>query len=222
MLRKRIVQKYIPDPNIIAIIGHDATRYSRLLFRNSIICGWLIVAYSLISYLWSHPYLSRSIAAVALVFFVKAVIDFLNLYLDGIVLTPSGISVFRREWLLQYSLENFDRPKVEMISFSQNTLTNRLFNTGDIVITLDYNISFEFESIPRPKQQTNLIMTTKYTYVQWWWDDDNSSETDQEKFDILVETLGEVIVDYMKDNKNKKNIWPTNTPKPDTTKERFL
>lgn len=225
MLRKRIIQKYIPNPQILSIIWHDNTVYSRIVFRNTLVCIWCILGYEIIQSFFVHQYTSWIIASVAMIFFFKAIIDFLNLYLDGIVLTPSGMSVFRREWLLQYNLENFDWQKVEMISFSQNSLGDRLFNTWDISITLDYNISFDFDTIPRPKQQVSLIMTTKYKYVQWWWDDEEKNnkwnELEKEKFDLLVETLGEVIVDYMQEHKTKWK-WLPHPPQPEKTKEWFL
>ena len=95
-------------------------------------------------------------------------------------------------------MELFERPKVEMISFEQTSIRDRLFQKWDIMITLDYSVTFSFDNIPYPKKQVSTIMTTKYKYTKEQDNNDEESEyDDKEKFDLLVETLGEVIKDYM-------------------------
>ena len=44
------------------------------------------------------------------------------------VITSDGISIFWREGLLEYKTEIFTWSKIETLSYSQNTLMDKIFN----------------------------------------------------------------------------------------------
>lgn len=126
---------------------------------------------------------------------IRYLIDFFNHYLDAIALTPHGVYIFRWEGILEYKTELFERHKIELISFEQHSLLDRIFMKGDILISLDFNTSFTFENISHPQKRVNAIVMAKHRYAQP--PEPDFQEEQQEKFDILVETLGEVIQEYM-------------------------
>lgn len=55
-------------------------------------------------------------------------LQFLNDYLDALISTERGLTLFRRDGLLQYSVQQFERDKIEMISFVQNSLSDKILN----------------------------------------------------------------------------------------------
>ena len=55
-------------------------------------------------------------------------LQFLNDYLDALISTERGLTLFRRDGLLQYSVQQFERDKIEMISFVQDSLSDKVWN----------------------------------------------------------------------------------------------
>lgn len=76
------------------------------------------------------------------------------------------------------------------------------------MITLDHGINTTFSYIDSPKKVANLLRDKKAQFEsKSYTHNDSTSLTDQsyEKFDILVETLGEVIKEYMDKDTTKRN-----------------
>lgn len=86
------------------------------------------------------------------------------------------------------------------MGYTQNSLRDKILSRGDVVITLDHTISFSFDNVASPKRVVNALWAAKATYSDPSSDDSDEewlSDNNNEKFEILVETLGEVIKDYM-------------------------
>jgi hypothetical protein len=50
-----------------------------------------------------------------LILYLKFVVDFLDLYLDSIILTKQGINVFLWDGILKYSNEAMERTSIEAV-----------------------------------------------------------------------------------------------------------
>jgi hypothetical protein len=91
-----------------------------------------------------------------------------------------------------------------MVSHSQKSLWQHLRNSGDITILLQQDVRYDFDHVNRPLRVAQLIQKYK---TQHLLKDIERQETEQsldhEKFNVLVETLGEVIIDYMKQSPQK-------------------
>lgn len=126
-------------------------------------------------------------------------LQFLNNYLDALVITPQFLWLFQRDGVLEYHMQQCDRDKIEMMSYTQDSLRDKILSRGDVVITLDHTISFSFDNVASPKRVVNALWAAKAIYSEPQEDDEEEwlSDNNNEKFEILVETLGEVIKDYM-------------------------
>lgn len=131
-----------------------------------------------------------------LLIYIAMIFELLNKYLDTIVITPYWVSVFNRNGLTEYKMETFDRPKIETVSHEQDSLVSSLLNRGHIAISLDPGIHYKFGYINNPKLHSDILLHTKHR--QYQPDENESTPPDTDKFNILVETLGEVIIDYIK------------------------
>ena len=83
-----------------------------------------------------------------------------------------------------------------MISFVQNSLSDKILNKWDIVINLDHGVSFRIEQMGNPQKLVNMLRSMKWQYTQSLGNHVDEQDN-QDKFNILVETLGEVIKEYM-------------------------
>ena len=134
--------------------------------------------------------------------YIKWVIDFLNKYLDVMVLTSTGIIVLKWDGLLQYHTEIFTREKIEAITHTQNTLWDKLLTKWDLTLTLDHGRVYHFHNIPHPRTNAQIIASTRDRHH---YEEEHHADTHDEdyhtgkdsKFDLLVETLGEVIEEYI-------------------------
>jgi hypothetical protein len=149
------------------------------------------------------PYLlySKWIAGVAGLFlFARWVISFLNLYLDCLLLSKDTLTVFLWDGLLEYRTEVLDWSKINSISHRQNSLWDRLFGKGDVVIQLGSSVDFSFNDVSSPKKCVSklLLFKKKYEEEQKIMIE-KDLEGDQKHFEVLVDALGEVIREYMEE-----------------------
>lgn len=124
-------------------------------------------------------------------------IEFLNKHLDALIVSSQGIAIFDREEILRYKFQQFDRQAIDMISHKQSTLMDRIFGSGALYITINQGTSFTLYDIPRVKRVAQLLREYKHQYHNGSGLPDHTPEDSNDKFEILVETLGEVIKDYM-------------------------
>ena len=88
------------------------------------------------------------------------------------------------------------------MSHTQDSLADKILQRGDIKISLEHGINYSFDNVPFPLKQANTIMRIRDKHLM----EEEMDEVDNDKFDILVETLGEVIQDYMGTRKKQRII----------------
>jgi len=202
MLRKEIIKKYINVDDIQHIIWHN---WSIFIKQTVKIILFLSVVY--IIYLWLSSYITWDFlpwmfGIIWIGFFVKFIIDFLNLYLDGLVLSDEWITLFMREGLTKYKTDFFDRDKIQTVSHTQNSWRDKLFSRGDLVIRLEHEIEFPFEDVTNPSKQVTKILYMKEKYLAEKKSEDiPMPKVDADKMSILNEALLEVVKEYL----GKKN-----------------
>lgn len=201
MIRKAIIKRNINTSEIHHVVGHNGSVFFKILFKYFCYLAVLLIVFLLLDRYLTRPYLHRVFAWLWLILFVKFCIDFCDIYLDCLVMTDSWVTLYLREWLLEYKTDHFDRNTIETISFNQKWFRDRLFMKWDITITLDHGIEYPFEDISNPKKQVDKILQLKGRFTVPVPEEDK--ELEWKKFDILVEALWEVVKDYIdKDNDN--------------------
>ena len=135
---------------------------------------------------------------IGLALFAKWTIDFLNSYLDCLILSKDSLTLFLWEGLLEYKTEVFSRNKITTISRSQNGISDKLFAKGDLLIKLEFDTEFPFTDIDAPKKKLCKLMMLKESFLtrQKKHIEQDLSE-DNERFNVLVEAMSEVVKEYM-------------------------
>ena len=202
------MQKQIHANDIKYIIGHNGSIYIRTSLVTIFVIALLYVIFVISSQYVHYVYLDWIFAGMWILLLIKYAIDFLNLYLDGLALSPEGLTLFMREWLLEYKTEYFDWDKIVTINHYQKWLWDKIFRRWDLLINLEQGIEFPFENISSPKRQVDKIMKLKEYYSQQPMGDSyENSDTlpwDKDNMEVVMEAFSEVVKEYI-DKKNNND-----------------
>ena len=196
-LKKKLFKKHFGE--IEALISHSPFVYTKIIFFTALIGIGLIMLWLYVRQNWGLFYIKPDIIkfvilAIAVLAYLNFLIKFFDLYLDTIVLTPEGLYIHRRGWLLQNSQSMISRDWLESVSYTQNGLIENLFKFGDISL-IHINGEEKFNNVPNPRENSQKILLTKRKYtssIPW--------EESQQKMEILIEALGEVVKEYLDSN----------------------
>lgn len=196
MLRKQIMKRYVQVEEIFHVIWHNASVFIVMTIRTLIFLLVLYVLFVVLDKYIIWEYLPWFFGALGILFFIKYIIDFLNVYLDWLILSEGGITMFMREWLFEYKTDFFEWDKIETVSHNQNSFWDKLFSKGDLVIVLEHGIEYPFENINAPQKQAEKILKYK-TNFSLNTPSDVSNSLNDEKMSIIAEALSEVVKEYM-------------------------
>lgn len=211
MLRTILIKKYVNTSDIQWIIGHSPVVHLKEAIIMLSLLFLFYVAYAVIKNLLPDLYTSipthywdRGMGIIGIFLFIKRVLDFLNLYLDCLILSKDHAILFLREGRLEYKTEFFSRNKINTISSSQNGIRNKIWSVGDIVIKLEFDTEFPFADVTNPKKQVSKLITLKEQFMERQKQViEKDLHEDDQRFNVLVEAMSEVVKDYLDKSQNK-------------------
>lgn len=192
-----LLKHYLEWKKIIYVISHDFSIYLWMIIKYLIILIGLFFLYKYANGYIPWSILTWSFALIWLVIYCFFVVAFMDFYLDSIVLTSTGLVIFLWDWFFKYEVKNLDWERLDIITGEQVGIMDMIFKKWTLFLQIEEN-RYRFKNISNPRKQAQMIIETKNSLI-------NKEEHPQEldKFDVFVETLWEVIVDYIKNNKNK-------------------
>jgi hypothetical protein len=200
-MRNYILKQYTSFPQDSIVIGHHGSCHTRVFFQTLFWMILLRITYTGFSYF--IPFYIVTITWItwilwALLYF-HFVVEFLNKHLDACIITKSWITIFEWEWFLRYNSQQFDWETIESISHSQYSFVDKILHKWSINIIIEHGIEFIIDDITNPQQVAQRIRKYRQDNISHSKNisDWEEIEWSHEKFDILVETLWEVIKDYM-------------------------
>lgn len=133
----------------------------------------------------------------------------LRWYFDVIVATKEHLYIVFWESFFSYRIKILTWSSIQDISFSAHSGLSVLWKDADISIATEQDDLISFDHVYQADQVVKKLYDIRERYIDTddrdaddEYDTDEQDETphtiNDEKFHILVETLGEVIVDYMK------------------------
>ena len=201
MLRNALIKKYVNAKDIERIIGHSSTVYLKRSILTIVLLFVVFVIFSLLNHTSPAEYWKWIFGGIWLLLFAKRAIDFLDAYLDCLILTKDSVILFLREGLLEYKTEVFSRNKITTISRNQNWLWDKLFGKGDLLIKLEFDTEFPFADISAPKKQAGKLTVLKESFLTKQKQTiEKDLSDDNERFNVLVEAMSEVVKEYMEKN----------------------
>ncbi|MFA7298097.1 MAG: hypothetical protein WC010_00405 [Candidatus Absconditabacterales bacterium] len=190
------MKKYIHVDEIFHVIGHNASVFIQLTLKTLIFLLVLYVLFIVLDRYIIWEYLPWFFGILGIGFFIKYIIDFLNIYLDGLILSEDGITMFMREGLFDYKTDFFERDKIETVSHTQNSIWDKLFAKGDLIIKLEHDVEYPFENVDSPQKQVAKILKLKNQFGLGVSIEKTNPITD-DKMAIIAEALSEVVKEYM-------------------------
>lgn len=140
---------------------------------------------------------------IGLAVFAKYIYDFLDRYMDTVILTNKGITVVRIDGRFKYQVDFFERKNIASISHTQSWIVGKILNQWSIHISLDHDSDYTVDGVSWPGKQSSIINKYKFDTLSRISQEDllvSQIEEQPDKFEILVDTLSEVIGTYMRNN----------------------
>jgi hypothetical protein len=215
MFRKHIITTYINGNVPDVIIGHSSSMFIKPTLVVILLLFVLYGIFSVVDYYIDHPYLLWIFVALGILLLIKYTLDFLDFYLDCLVISTGGITLFRWEWVFEYKTDYFERHTIETISHTQNSFRDKLFNKGDLSIMINHAISFPFDDVDNPRKMAKLIQHTQEKHGLRFEHEEDEEEVAAPAADysVLMEALGEVVQEYVQ--KKKKKSYDDDYPEDD-------
>jgi len=198
------MKRYVKVDEIFHVIWHNASVFIKLTLRTLLFLLVLYVLFIVLDKYMIRPYLPWFFGILGIGFFIKYIIDFLNIYLDWLILSAGGITMFMREWLFEYKTDFFERSKIETVTNSQNSFWDKLFSRWNISIKLEHGIEYPFENINDPKREAEKILKYKAQFAPGTPGNKWIPIAD-EKMSIIAEALSEVVKEYMDKKTEQEN-----------------
>lgn len=198
LLKEKVISRYIWDQEILNIVWHDWYVYFKVVFKYWLILLWLVFIHNVLVQYLDIIYLNFFFGSIWLIVYVFFVISFLDSYLDSIILTKNWIIIFRWEGFLRHNTESIRWEAAQSIYHEQNWIIDIIFNKWNVKIKRQDEI-YLFEDVWNPRSTTNILTSTRDRILS----EVDEEEPDMDKFDVLVDTLWEVILDYVRNNKKK-------------------
>ena len=178
MLRTILIKKYVNTSDIQRIIGHSPV-----------------------------VHLKEAVIILSLLFlFYVAYAVIKNLLPDVYTLMPAHYW----EWgmgisgIFLYKTEFFSRNKINTIASSQNGIWNKIRSVGDILIKLEFGTEFPFADVSNPKKQVSKLISLKEQFMERQKQViEKDLHADDQRFNVLVEAMSEVVKDYLDKNQTK-------------------
>ena len=211
MLRTILIKKYVNTSDIQWIIGHSPVVHLKEAVIILSLLFLFYVAYAVIKNLLPDVYSLMpahywdwGMGIIGIFLFIKRTLDFLNLYLDCLILSKEHAILFLREGRLEYKTEFFSRNKINTIASSQNGIWNKIRSVGDILIKLEFGTEFPFADVSNPKKQVSKLISLKEQFMERQKQViEKDLHADDQRFNVLVEAMSEVVKDYLDKNQTK-------------------
>lgn len=191
--KKNILKKYLSDnEKIKKVISHWPWKYISIMLVYTWVLLGCFVSYYYLTQIFQPGYIRRVMWVLGLLSYIKFTISFMDVYLDSLVLTNTGIIIFHWDGFFNVNSENLPWSSVHSITDEKKWLLDVIGNQWDIELKREEEL-YTFQVLD-PVKKANIISNIR---SQMMSDDDKQSQPQLDKFDVLVETLWEVIVDYI-------------------------
>lgn len=205
MLKQQIIQHYLSSDDIVAIVPQHHGKAMGLMLKYGIMAIAIRILYTLMVGFMSYDYVAGWVATIWLVaVLVMFNYYFMMLYLDSVVITDQWVIIMDQVWLLDFSQTRFDWDSIQTISYHQHGMVDWILNKWDVIVGIEHGTNYILPNVVQPTKRVDRLNTYKHqSVVQRARDiamiqEESINPWQQDKFELLVDKLSDIIVDYMK------------------------
>jgi hypothetical protein len=150
----------------------------------------------------------RVYGIVAVIVYINGLYRLVDHYLDALVVTSSGLILYQWNGIWNRRLTNLQRVSIESMDTEKTGFLDMLFDEGNITVSVEDKTHI-FMNVEHSSQVVQDLLDRKSEFTYRHNPSimaENEPLPSGDKFDILVETLSEVIQDYM-ERKPKSDIY---------------
>lgn len=198
-LKLWLIEQYVEHQNILHILPHAWAEYLVLSVKYIVVVVvlWFCAQFLGESTTWLF-------ACIGLLLCVKYIYDFVDSYLDSVVLTDKWITIVKIDKWFKYKVDFFEWKSIISISSTQTWFIDKFFNQWSLTISLDHDSDYYIKNISRPNTQVSMLNMYKFDALSRLKQAEEDAKQEiinqPDKFEILVDTLSDVIGSYMKYN----------------------
>lgn len=197
-MRAQFITWYLRDSTVYAVIWHDRLTYAKIVIVSSF--TWIVtrLLYTLLSgsRLWWWWTLVFGIIGVGI--YLRTLYALLDEYLDVVVVSDLWLILLSRNGFFSYQTTIIQRTAIERISEQQHSFLDTILQSGDMTIKVEDEV-YLFANVAHPTETVSSILHRKQKMFQRSMQPlpPSSPEIDKDKYDLLVEALGEVVSEYV-------------------------
>ncbi len=107
-------------------------------------------------------YILVSVFIIDLVFFIPAVVKYIDYKMDFIIVVPPSIIMHDQTWIFKKDIVTINASSVKSVSVKKTWLLYSIFDNGDIIILTEWDVAQNGEItlrwVPRPEKRKNQMM----------------------------------------------------------------
>ena len=212
-IKKSILNNYYINHEINHILPHSISRYFQLVYRYVFALFLLFCIYFV---LWEYISQIKIRFGVIWVFLYLAfVYSFSDIYLDTEMITNQYLVILNNNGFVWSSTNYYDLDRIDSVSFEQNWRIDYILDTWVVSISTSNDQKIYINHIHNPQRQVQQIIKSKNQYIlnlakiesdkiskaniiEWQTQDIKIWTISDDKFNILVDSLSEIVSDYIK------------------------
>ncbi len=203
-MRTTLIKKYLADHEIYEVIGHHILVYIKIIIGYLVILVAIALLYRLfVNKITNHPLVTRIAWGLGVIIYGVGLYKFMDEYMDALVVTNLWLLFFKWNWMFSYKTSSMQWVSIESVADQQDTFADSLFKKGDISIRLEEE-DLIFRNVSQPSYQVATILKRKERILgtRSAYENENPEQA-KDKYELLVEALGEVVSEYVE----KKDRW---------------
>lgn len=205
-LQSALISSYLSDFSVKTVIGHDTLLYREIIAKHFFLIAIVILLSGLLrNVAWiDEDILRRASSGLVIFIYISCIYQLLNDYLDGLVISPAGLILFKRNNPFARQMSVIQRVAVESIQHEHRGIRESMFHLGNISIQVE-DEKFSFRRVRYPLQTVSRLLKRKQEFTgNIKFENQSMPTTDKSgKYDLLLEALGEVMHEYIEKKDGK-------------------
>ncbi len=201
--RTYLLNRLIWTRDIRFVIWRHPVVYAKVLIQYTSLFLLLFLVYRIVK-LWIPQDLSQMIFGGTIgLLYIVAIFMLLRSYFDVMVATDDHLYIVLWDSFLKYRIKILTRSSIQDLTVAPAAWVSALLKDSHIIIATEQDELLEFHHVYKAAYVVKDMyeIRDRHMYPEQHVESEEEepvASIDDEKFKVLVETLGEVIVDYMK------------------------